>query len=120
MVPNTLLSSTSLLSLWLMVGGKVLPQFPHGAQNGSTASTPVVSPLTWSTLALMAGPHMLTELGEGGKVLGTMPAADWKNGVTLAAGVHLLLRNRIGGVRDVVLVVNLEHLDRRLCHLVLG
>jgi len=63
---------------------------------------------------------MLTELGEGGKVLGTMPAANWKNGVTLAAGVHLLLCNRIGGVRDVVLVVNLEHLDRRLCHLVLG
>ena len=57
--------------------------------------------------------------------MGAVPAADWKKhgGVTLqaaAAGVHLLLCNGIGGVRDVVLVVNLEHLDWRLRHLVLG
>ena len=80
----------------------------------------MVSPLSWSTLPLMAGPHMLTELGEGGKVLGAMPAANWKHRITLAAGVHLLLCNRIGGVRDVVLVVNLKHLDWRLRHLVFG
>ena len=49
-----------------------------------------------------------------------VPAANWKHRVTLAAGVHLLLCNGIGRVRDVVLVVNLEHLDWRLRHLVLG
>ena len=52
--------------------------------------------------------------------MGAVPAANWKHRVTLAAGVHLLLCNGIGRVRDVVLVVNLEHLDWRLRHLVLG
>ena len=83
----------------------------------------MVSSLTWPALALMAGSHVLAQLGEGGEVLGAVPAADWKHGrVTLAAsGVHLLLCNGIGGVRDVVLVVDLEHFDWRLRHLlVLG
>ena len=103
-----------------MVGCKVLPQLPHRAQNSSTASTPVVSPLAWSALTLMAGPHMLTELGEGGEVLGAVPATNWEHRVTLATGVHLLLCNGVGRVRDVVLVINLEHLDWRLRHLVLS
>ena len=63
---------------------------------------------------------MLTELGEGGEVLRAVPAANWKHRVTLAAGVHLLLCNGIGRVRNIILVIDLEHLDWRLCHLVLG
>ena len=77
-----------------------------------------MSSLARSALALVTCSHVLREQREGGKVLRAVPAADWEHRVTLRAGVHLLFSDWVGGVRDVVLVVDLQHLHRGLYHLV--